>query len=326
MREIISIKDIDDCDFIIKWRLTDMCNAHCSYCLRYDQKRTRQIDKEEVEKVNKRMCEVAQQINRLLSNQDFKNVKIDLIGGEVSILNLHSILSNLEPGKIKRINITTNFLRDANYYIDLANLLHSKNIRISMTASFHYEFQDFNKYFEKINKVRNYIDIFDCEMVSTATNQDLVKKFINTCKEIKMDYKVEGDLRFKKLPDRQHGLIIDSSKKQKPPRYLVRYSDRTEKYYISRNELLIDPNNNLNRWQLAIYTHGMYCTQSYNYFYIEYDKAVGRTENSDDCKTRIPIEDFKIFKPKICPNNACTLCGHMSLYRNYEDFQKDFES
>lgn len=324
MKGIISIRDIDEADFIIKWRMTEMCNGHCSYCIRPGEMTT-VANTEKIKEVNKRMAEVALQINRLLDEQPFHNVKIDLIGGEVSILDLQNILSNLKAGKIKRINITTNLLREADYYIDLAKILHEKEIQITITASFHYEMQSFEKYFEKIEKVRPYIDILACEMVSNINDQDLVVKFIDKCKEIGIDYQVEGDLRFDKLDDRRKGLIIDSSKKSKTLRYIVKYDDGTMKTYITRNSLLMDPNNGSNRWQMAIHTNGMYCTQSYNYFYLEYDHAVGRNKYSDDCKTRMPIEEFRILKPKRCPNNNCTLCGHMSLYRNYKDFENDFK-
>ena len=39
MKDIISITDLDNSDFIIKWRMTEMCNADCSYCIRKKQAR-----------------------------------------------------------------------------------------------------------------------------------------------------------------------------------------------------------------------------------------------------------------------------------------------
>ena len=126
MKDIKSITDLDNSDFIIKWRMTEMCNADCSYCIR--KNRHVGVISERLKEQNRRLCEVAKEISRMIDSTDFHNVKIDLIGGEVSILDLEKICGNFTAGKIKRINLTTNLLKPVDYYKNLCNLLHSKGI------------------------------------------------------------------------------------------------------------------------------------------------------------------------------------------------------
>lgn len=313
MKDIKSITDLDDSDFIIKWRMTEMCNANCSYCIR--KRRHVGIIPEKLAEQNKRLCEVARQITRLLEKTDFDNVKIDFIGGEVSILDLPNICRNITTKKVKIINLTTNFLQPKEYYIGLCDTLHKHGIKATAVASFHYEFIGIDKYFEKIEELRKHFDILACEMVSTTENQELCRQFIKKCMEMGLDYMVEGDLRFDQMKARAGGLIVGSSKKVKKDRYRVCFMDGTERNYASRNQLLMDADTVQNRWQKAIHTKGYVCSNSYDYVYIDFDTAVGRTKNSNLCSNRMPIEDFEIVEPGRCEAENCTLCGHQSLWR-----------
>lgn len=313
MKDILSVTDLDKSDFIIKWRMTGMCNADCSYCIR--KGRNDKLSEEKAREQNERLKEVASEISRMVDATDFENVKIDLIGGEVSVLDLSSICEKLSSVKIKQINITTNLLRNAEYYSFFCEVLHSKGIEVTATASFHYEYQPFEKYFEKIEELKKHFDILDCEMVSTLKNQNLCKKFINKCREIGIDYSVEGDLRFSKEKERQKGLITDSSRKTKSDRYKVCFTDGTECTYGSRNQFLMDSNNVQNVWQKAIHTKGFVCSNSNDFVYIDFDTVVGRTKTSNRCTTRMKIEAFEVVEPRICEEENCTLCGHMSLWR-----------
>ena len=126
---------------------------------------------------------------------------------------------------------------------------------------------------------------------------------------------VEGDLRSSQEQARKDGLIVESSKKVKHDRYRVCFADGTKKNYTSRNQLLMDNNNEQNRWQKAIHTVGYFCSNSHDYIYIDFDTAVGRTKTSNACTNRMKIEDFEVVEPRICEATNCTLCGHMSLWR-----------
>ena len=85
-------------------------------------------------------------------------------------------------------------------------------------------------------------------MVSNIENQKLCRVFIEKCKEVSLDYMVEGDLRFNQRQARKDGLIVESSKKVKHDRYRVCFADGTKKNYTSRNQLLMDSNNKQNCW------------------------------------------------------------------------------
>ena len=313
MKSILSVTDLDSADFVIKWRMTDMCNANCSYCIRKGHRE--KIDRGLIKKQEERLSEVADEISRMLSGASFSNVKIDLIGGEVSVLNLEKILGNLHFEKVKRINITTNLLRDCGYYESLCGFLHDMGTKISATASFHSEAQTFDDYFKKIEKLKNAFDSLTLEIVSTENNQNLCRKFIRKCRKIKADYMVEADLRFKKNGVCNSPIITDCSKKQKKARYKVVFTDGTERFYKSRNQLLIDTDNAENRCQKALHTNGFFCTHSFSYVCIDFDTAIGRTEKSGKCSNRMSVEKFKIIRPAKCEEQNCTLCGHMSIWR-----------
>lgn len=317
VKSIESITDLDESDFIIKWRMTEMCNADCFYCIR--KRHHKKVDKELLALQNSQLCGVAKSISRMVESTEFSSVKIDMIGGEVSILDLAEITRNLASSKIKQINMTTNLLREPEYYESLCENLHKRGIRATAVASFHYEFILFDSYFEKVERLRKIFDILSCEIVSNESNQALCGRFIGKCRETGIDYMCEGDLRFNEIEARKNGLIVESSKRQKQDRYKVCFSDGTSRVYTSRNQLLMDGEIAENRWQKAIHTKGYICSNSHDFVYIDFDTVVGRALTGGSCTNRIPVGEFRIVEPRPCPFQNCTLCGHMSLYRDSDN-------
>lgn len=314
MKSIKSIKDLDSADCIIKWRITDLCNIKCSYCLR-KYRQTRKATDELIKEQTGKLCTIIEQISEMLEKTKFKNVKIDLIGGEVSLFGLISVFKHIKSDKIKKINITTNFIKSADYYADLCNFLHKIGIRISITASFHYEFQTLENYLKKIEEVRNKFDIIKCEMVSTSENQELCKTFIKECEARELDYMLEADLSDSKLNARKNGLITANQKKQIKNRYLVEFTDGSKKEYSTRNQFLTDYEIEENFAQKAIKTYGLICTNGFDYIYIDFDTVVSRTKTNDNCTTKTPVAEYEFTEPKECNQKICTLCGHCSLWR-----------
>lgn len=315
MRSIKRIDNLDPADLVIKWRMTEMCNINCSYCIR-SSRGDKTINQDKLKEQENRLCEVAKALSNLIDKNDRKNVKLDLIGGEVTILNLQKILSNISTTKITKIQITTNLMRDADYYINLINLLHQKGIRLSMTASCHYEFQNLDKYFEKAEILKDKADIFTAEIVSNDNSQELCKEFKKRCEELNLYYMIEADLRMQSFASRQNGLMVGGRKPNGIPRYKVTFTDGSEEIYQTRNSFLYDKTVEENVMQKMIHTEDMYCTNSWNFFYVDFDMVGGRTENNDSCTNRMKIEDFKLISPKKCIHTNCTLCGHMSLWRD----------
>lgn len=314
MKSIVRLEDLDPADFIIKWRMTEICNLKCSYCIR-GWRGNREFDKEILSAQEKRLCEIAEKLSSILDKTRFNNIKIDLIGGEVTLLDLKEILSHLATKKITKIQVTTNFMKDADYYASLAFYLKERGITLSMTASFHYEFQSFEKYFEKVCEVKDKVGIFTAEIVSNEKNQPLCRKFQAKCKELGINYMIEADLRNSSKTAREKGLLVDSNKPSKIPRYKAIFTDNTQKFYTTRNQFLTDKNIIENSDLKYMKTKGYYCTNTSDFFYLDFDMAVGRTEQSDSCTNRMPIEDFNVLPPRKCPHNKCSLCGHMSLWR-----------
>ena len=312
LKSIQRITDLDEADFIVKWRLTDMCNANCSYCIRKDFREN--IEKEKIKNVQNQLCDVAVELSRLINSTDFSNVKIDLIGGEVTLFDLKTILKNIDSDKVTRINITSNILKDISYFDELCAYLHSRNIKLTLTASFHFEYISFEKYFEKIEHLKNTVDFLCCEIVSLENNQDLCKKFVEKCKDLDVLYRCEVDIRFGKENVRKLNLISDSNKRELP-RYKVLFTDGTEQFYTTRNQLLIDRTIKENIDQKVFRTKGMMCSKNYDFIYVDFDQVGGRTETVNTCLNRTPIKDFKLIKPKTCAAAGCTLCGHMNLWR-----------
>lgn len=314
MKEIESLKDLYPADFIIKWRLTKMCNARCSYCAQWRSNDIKGITEEKLKEAEKTLSIAGEKISRMLERINAQNVQLDLIGGEVTIFNLPKILESVHSDKIKKIHITTNFLRDSEYYKKLAEYVKSRNIKISLCASFHYEMQSFEKYFEKVLEVKDLFFLFTCEMVSNENNQELCRKFVEKCERENLSFMIDADTNIKKSDLRENKVFVAKSE-NKPPRYLLTFTDGTQRYYNSRSEFMMsDDIKNIALKKIMI-TEGFMCTHSTKFVYIEYDKAVGRTDNSDTCINRMDIDDFKQIEPRPCPVHGCTLCGHMDLWR-----------
>lgn len=293
---VTKIQDMDEHDFIIKWRLTDKCNYQCSYCLRRKSASDFEITEEE-------MLQAAEQINNLCKN---KKSKVDLIGGEPSLLDLSKICSKLSDAQT--IHITTNLSQTVEYYRQVASSCN----RLIMTASFHEEYADFDEFFGKIAELS---EIKIClEMVSTESNSEIVEKFISKCEENGYTYMVENDLRFEQQNIKQ------SNKNEY--RYKLVFDDGTEKLYKTRNELLTDETTGINFHRKAITPKEMYCTNSYDYVYIDRNIVHGRSNTESRCSVKIPLAKFNLLeKPAKCHctgSQYCTLCGHISLFSEHD--------
>ena len=173
--------------FTIKWRLTEWCNYRCSYCLRKFKGQNTKLDELKILKT-------APQVNRLIEEAD-KGVKLNLIGGEVTFLDLKKIISLVTSNNLKRIHITTNFSNKLEYYIDLANYLKSRNIQLSMNVSYHNEYSNLDGFVDKANKFKNSVDLysFKIEFVVAPENENLLEDVKNKCSQNKLDFLIEID-------------------------------------------------------------------------------------------------------------------------------------
>lgn len=296
MSKIISIKDLDDMG-VIKWRLTDVCNYHCSYCIR------RPLADEGTLMNDMVRCITAipgvQRIAKELNEINNKKVKIDLIGGEITLFNqLSMILAILYScDYIEKINITTNLSRDIGYYKELANVAKNKNKKLTMTASFHYEFTELDKFMEKAKVMNELLGTgFKCETVITKDNK-YIDEFIKKCDEIGCRYMCEEDL----LDKTKRGQTVRNYKVGN--RYEVTMDNGEKLLYTTRNEVV----KTYGEEGIGIDTAGMQCTRDHDYVYIEKNTVI-------PCRSKCLISDYHVSENlRSCTFGKCTLCGHMSI-------------
>lgn len=308
---IKKIELLDDKDLEIKWRISHSCNIGCSYCIQAKKwQKPEDIKKEQIE-----IELLADDVNKIIEKHpERKNIKLQLIGGEVSIFDLKSLLNHFS--RLNKLCITTNIIRDVDYYIDLADYCKSRNIFISITCSFHEEFIDLDSFIKKVELLKPHVGFITVEMVSVDSNQELVKNFIEKVHATDLDYMVDRDMR--NIKDKQH-LIACARKKNKPPKYKITYDDDTVKYFDSRNLFLTDLSTDTRHTQLYFNSRGYKCTHSYDYVYIDYDEVIGWSKDDlEDCRKHIPIKDFDLIEsPRECKQKGfgCSLCGSFSLFK-----------
>ena len=296
MNEIKCIRNLDS-RCVIKWRLTDICNYHCSYCIRKPLSDTSAENYDRIETA-KRVAELAEQ----LTKNTGKKCKVDLIGGEIIVLpDLFDIITELsQHASVDRINITTNFSRKAEYFEELRQ--HCVDpVSMSMTASYHPNYckLTLQDWINKAVRVSKVMDYFKCETVQLKDSTH-IDEFIKLCQENNLHYMVEGDL----LDESLNGVKYSSKKTH--PRYDVTFADGTVKGFGTRNSFLKEYGEN----GMSVKTDGFLCTRDFDYVYIEKDEVF-------TCVSKYNIHDFKLAeKPHPCyrgKDGICTLCGNISL-------------
>lgn len=295
----MQIIDLDEM-CVIKWRLTDVCNYHCSYCIRKPLANTKAnlandfiMDIDALPDV----VRIAEELHQIHNKQ----VKIDLIGGEISLFDdLDKLIyALLDTECIAKVNITTNLYRDIEYYLNLCNVAKEIKKKISITASYHYGHTELDAFMEKAKVLYNELkDSFKCETVITNVNKD-VEAFIEKCNEIGCHYMCEEDL----LDPTKRGKTVRNYKVGN--RYKVTHDDGSVQLYTTRNEVI----KTYGADGIAMDTRGMRCTRDNNYVYIELNAAI-------PCHSRVYIKNYRVSEyPQLCQHGTCTLCGHMSVFK-----------
>lgn len=294
--------------------MTKLCNLKCSYCIQRNNEKKYKLTKDIIEKQEEELFFTAGKISSFLERTDFHNVRLDLVGGEISIFDLKKIISNIKSDRIKKIFITTNFMKDADYYQSLSYYLKGRHIGMTITASFHYEFQNIDTYFSKLACLKKTGLQLTAEIVATTENKELCKEFKKRAENLGINYSIDGDNRSEFAYTRDN-VIVDNEKKR-CWRHVI-FSDGTDRIYHTRSEFLSDKNIAEIDNNTRVLSHGFYCTHTKNFFYINYNVAEGRTENSTSCKNVIDIDALKpIENCSLCREQTCSLCYPVSLTRN----------
>lgn len=286
----MTIRNLDT-HVVIKWRVTDRCNYSCSYCIRRMQaSRSGETDYDKVAVAKN----IAQYIVPRLA--ELKPVKVDLIGGEVTLLSeFNDIVESLFAGGVDKVNVTTNLsVPITSPYVD----------RLSFTCSYHPENAgDMGIWFDRAVELKHRCRYLKVETVRTL-NATHIDEFVAKAKELNLDYMVEGDLLVPALKGER--LISKPS-----DRYEVTFDDGRTERFATRNSFLKQHGVG----GMVVNTDGLLCTRDYDYVYVEFDKV--RT-----CRGDRPFDKYIMAeKPHPChrgKNGKCTLCGNMSLFDSKE--------
>lgn len=292
--------------FTIKWRLTEWCNYRCSYCLR-------KYKGQETKLNENKLIAIAPQVNRLIEEVG-SDVKLNLIGGEVTFLNLKKILSLISSNNLKRIHITTNFSNKLFYYVDFANYLLKRNIQLSMNISYHNEYIDLDSFIKKaieFKKTALNLCSFKLEFVVAPENEKMLETVKEKCSEAGLDYLIELDKSQSK--EYFENLNIESSLTN--PRWIINYEDGSSDKNTTRSELI-------NSFEDKLFpSKDFYCTSGATYIYIRENK-VAKNSTCVHNEQYIPIQKYHINK-QICkcdnPTGKCSLCGDFSISKNKEE-------
>lgn len=259
---------------------------------------------------------VLPEVNRIIEELPGEKVKIDLIGGEVTLFPLNELISGLTSLKLAEINITTNLSTPVDYFKQLVDYCTSRKIKLSVTASYHAEFITLDTYITKMKELNERAGdyfILSGETVSLQDNQDTVRDYIDRMDAAGITYMVDSD---KTKPCRT---LLTKTSQDKPLRYRVIYDTEEVKDFNSRG-MFIDGvyDNHVLLKRSVLRTEGMYCSRDYDYVYIEKNLHNGNNSNvKGGCKHYTPIQYFHVRKqPIMCQYNWCTLCGHFSLSRD----------
>ena len=300
----------------IKWRLTEACNYKCSYCIRRISSGYIQ-DEGELTKDWKMCKNVIPSVNRLIEELP-GCVKLDLIGGEVTLLPLTELIYKLTSSKLKVLHITTNLSASTSYYVELLELCKSRGIRFELTASYHSEFTKLSVYIDKLNILKEYIGNYfgiKGETVFHTGNFDNIYEYISNMKTLGLSYNIDVDKTqyVCDLPE------MDLTYKKETVFY-VYMEDGSVQSYSSKTEAV----RKLSGGHKYILTKSMYCTRGYNFIYIDKNNVIGptlsRINKGSVCKHIIPIQYYHVLRHPIqCTQTGCTLCGHMSIAQDKND-------
>lgn len=326
LNSIKAIRQNNTTTFTIKWKISNWCNYHCSYCIgRHTANNT---NPKNTFKTKEYLLSAVDGINKIIDKiPTNKKIKLTLIGGEVSYYNIIEILENIS--RLSFVTIVTNFSNSLDYYKGLYTYLYTRNLGFNLVCSQHDENAD---YFDKIRLltrwcvVNNY-KVPQCRiMVGDDFDIDILKS--------KKLFNVEFNPSF----------IRDDNNKILPVSEELR--QEIDKVYnkVSRSNLRVEfmdgseDSYEYNAVGLLSHTKdgcftpdGFICDAGVNAIYIDEIGDVLRA----GCKylkiyNREPLasifnitDDFKLAEPQVCQLNKnntdkvenCALCYGANIYR-----------
>lgn len=285
IKEVKVKKDVvlDNPMFYIKWRLFNACNYHCSYCIRKD------LDKSN--NSFETLIEYAKKLN---------NIKIpfrlELIGGEPTLIDLRKFISYIENDNLKSVYISTNFSRDKNYFEDLSNYLHGRNIELVLSCSLHEAECNINEFLEKISYLSSIISKIYIECVSTDENKETIKMLKKYDCDGSLGNSVEFSIDY--LRDRNDNVI----------------AKKKYNFIHNKKDIFCDKEKLHHSDLSGFVSTGMKCKS--NGLYIDVDGSIyGRSCKQKNYIANINDYDFNIKEDIInCPNAICNFSSNIEVF------------
>lgn len=319
---ITAIKNLDDYNGVIKWRVTHNCNFSCSYCI---QKYC--VSQPEVwgtlEEDEARCLEASSDVSRIMDEMQATSIKLDIIGGEVTLFDLETLISKITSTKLKKVYIITNLHKSVEYFESLANALKARDCTLEICASWHAEYLTFDVYCEKLLALKEIDNIkIKCEKVNTGSNTEEIEKLKTFCEENEINYLIDVDTTFSRtaVNARRCGTLKSYSKKDHA-RFELYKDDGTTETVMSQNELITgqieSAVDQITYLREGFLTKDWYCTRDIDFVYIAIDYHMGIVDGA--CKGKELLSDFHIrTQPHKCDFTSCNFCGRMSVAKDKE--------
>lgn len=267
--DILKITNIQEECFYVTWKITSICNYHCEYC----------TSKKYLNKNHdsKNLLDKAERINTLIkTNNTYKlPVKLKLIGGEVTLINLFDVLNKFT--ELNKLVIATNLSRDSDYFYNLENYCKGRNIQLILICSYHSENQNFIEKFIKLNNwcIANKVNKPQAAFVITnnfnfklidSLLENNVKNIKLTCERILGGYKL--DLNNSVID--KFNYYIETIKKLNKSifTYRVKFKDGSEQKFKDIYQFVNNLDNN------GFISNNFYCSAGKNRMTIGYEDEV----------------------------------------------------
>lgn len=306
-----------DCN--IKWRMTNLCNYRCSYCIQDADgvlADIREAGKSQpgLAEINAKLLSAADTLNILMEQAPHTSFSLLLVGGEVSVLEIPSILRRLKSKKLKKLHITTNLSASVSYYRAIREAL-PEDCVFRLECSWHEEYTSAEAFLEKVKAASAFADV-SVEAVSTADNGEKIDELIQHLQKTTFPWKIETDKRNKTSMEEKRKKCRSgwgTAPVGGPVRYTVTLEDNSVKTYASANRMVMElsPNGRF------LEVEGHICTEGWDNLDIDGDMVFQRSETGECSRKRVPISEFVWRKPLPCSGDQakhCSLCGNMSLY------------
>jgi MoaA/NifB/PqqE/SkfB family radical SAM enzyme len=287
----------------IKWRVTYKCNYKCSYCMQQVCERRGEEGKPfEIEPIVRKLIHTSP-----------RKVGLELIGGEVSLIDLCKLLETISKEEnLVKVKITTNFSAPVTYYKNLASL-----VPLSITPSYHPEYNpSVSDFLDKIEAVGKENIAFVEGVVNDSTKEKM-EELVAECKQRGIKFCIDID-RFKPELAAKYAYLIEQSSEE----YIEgRMEVEGERFPTKTQYMQSGYAKHLGKgrfpWRTWAATKHRLCTILCDYIFVTYE---GYTNT---CYAKYPEKGSQYTwkdTPSRCPIDYCSFCGRMSVLDEGDDW------